>query len=136
MSGTYPYFDGYLQLGGGADRSYGIGVRGGIPTSSWNEHSLYGRIDRPAGRHRRLLLNPGLFYHGGNSPNGANPGSFIALSQGIGLLFEGAGTSFTPGVTFVLGRLDRSSYGQLVAAKWAGFAVLSGSVMFRRRRYH
>ncbi len=133
ISGTFPYVDGYLQLGKRERAAEGLGVRVGLPLGGWNEHMVYGRIDRPLGRHQRLLLNPGIFYHGGNSPNGENPGTFLGLSQGFGLLFEGTHASFAPGVTLIVARVDRSSYGQTVASDWTGFAVFSASVMFHRR---
>lgn len=103
---VYPYLDSYVQLGQG-ERPYGLGARVGIPVSGWSQHQIYGRYDFKRNDGRRFLLNPALFLHTGNSPNGENPGHVLAFVQGIGFPFEGERVSFTPALSFVVGRSER-----------------------------
>jgi len=131
----YPYVEGYVQLRSGA-RPYGVGARLGLPATGWTEHQLYGRYDVRLGKGRRLLLNPGLFYHVGNSPNGENPGHFVALVQGVGLLLEGERTSVVPALSVAAGRGKRESYSQEIGPFNSVFAVASVNVTFHRRRTH
>jgi len=133
VNGTHPYVDGYVQLGNGA-RPYGLGARVGLPITGWLEHQLYGRYDVRVGETTRLLLNPALFVHHGRAPNGESPGSFVAFVQGAGLLFEGDGVSFTPGVAVVAGRAERTSYGRRVGPVPSVFGTASLGVTLHRRR--
>jgi hypothetical protein len=111
-----------------------VGARLGIPATSWSQHQVYGRYDVRLGDGRRLLLNPGLFYHGGNSPNGENPGHFLAVVQGVGVLFEGGQFSVVPALSVVAGRGERESYGQESGPFTSIFAAASVSVSWHRRR--
>ena len=133
LNGTLPYVDGYVQLGKGA-RPYGVGARVGLPVSGWLEHQLYGRYDVRVGPTTRLLLNPALFVHHGRSPNGENPGSFVAFVQGVGLLLERERVSFTPGVALVAGRAERISYGRQFGPVTSVFGTASLGVTLHRRR--
>lgn len=126
LAGFYPYAHGYVQLRPGP-RPFGIGTRAAISFAGWYELSLHARQDVPLGRRTRLLLVPAGFLHGGNSPNGRNPGTFAAVAQGIGLERDAGRSSVTPSVLFVLGRVDRSSYGQRTTDV-TGFLVMSLSV--------
>jgi hypothetical protein len=101
ISGIYPYADGYLQLDTGPTPA-GVGVRAAF-LPRWVQGQLYGRFDLPVGARARLLLNPAVFVQTGTSPNHRNPGTFLALVQGIGLLLEGDYVSLTPGVALVAG---------------------------------
>jgi len=83
LNGTFPYVEGYAQLGRGTI-PFGIGARAGIPIG-WAMHELYGRVDIPLSQSARVLWNPGVVYLVGNSPNGENPGSLTALTQGVGV---------------------------------------------------
>src|SRR4029078_7915499 len=53
LNGTFPYFEGYAQLGRGKI-PFGIGARGGVPTG-WAMDQLYGRLDVPLSASARLL---------------------------------------------------------------------------------
>lgn len=130
LSGTYPYADAYLQLSRRPRRSFGIGARLGIPTGSWNEYAIYARVDRPLGAHDRLLFDPAVFYHVGNSPNGQNPGWLLAFAPGIGLMIEGKRTSVTPAVSLVAGGGDRrgDSFGALFLVLSVGLALHGNQV--------
>jgi len=130
---VHPYVEGYVQAGRG-ERPYGVGARLGVPLTGWAEHQLYGRYDVPLGNGQRLLLNPGLFYHGGHSPNGENPGHFVAVIQGVGLLLEGERTSVVPTLSIVAGRGNRESYGQEIGPFTSIFATASVNVSWHRRR--
>jgi len=94
LNGTFPYLEGYAQLGRGKI-PFGIGARAGIPLD-WAMHELYGRVDIPLSQWARLLWNPGVVYLTGNSPNGENPGSLTAISQGVGLQLGVGNFTFTP----------------------------------------
>jgi hypothetical protein len=98
------------------------------------QHQLYGRYDVPLGRSARLLLNPALLVQHGRAPNGENPGSFIALVQGVGLLIEEERVSFTPAVALVAGRADRNSYGRQYGSTAAVFGTASLGITVHRRR--
>jgi hypothetical protein len=132
VSGTHPYIDGYLQLGSGRS-PYGIGARVG-PISNWREHQLYGRYDVSLGGRSRLLLNPALFVHEGQAPNGENPGTFIGFVQGVGLLFEGEHVSWTPALALVAGRAERTSYGTKFGPTTSVFGAASLGMTVHRRR--
>lgn len=122
LSGFYPYAHGYVQLAEGP-RPWGVGGRIGLSFSGWTEASLHLRRDVVLGGATRLLLTPTLFWHGGNSPNGMNPGTFVAIAQGVGLEHRLDGVSVAPSVLLVVGRVDRSSYGRATTENTA-FAVL------------
>jgi hypothetical protein len=133
LGGLFPYLDGYIQLGGGR-QPFGIGARLGPPLTSWREHQLYGRYDLRLSQSARLLLNPAVFLHEGNSPNGASRGSFLAFVQGVGVLLEGERVSWTPAVALVAGRAERNSYGQEYGPVRSVFGVASLGVTFHRPR--
>jgi hypothetical protein len=127
----YPYLEGYIQLSQ-ASRPFGIGGRFGPPLSGWTEHQVYARYDIPLGPGRYVLLNPAIFYHTGNSPNGAQPGHFLAYVQGVGLLLEGSSVSITPAVALVLGRGKRESFSPETFS--TAFGAVSVSITFHRKR--
>lgn len=132
VSGVHPYVDGYVQLASGR-RPFGVGARLGPPVTSWREHQLYARYDMRLGGGRRLLVNPALFIHEGRAPNGESPGSFVGFVQGVGLLHEGAYVSWTPAVALVMGRAQRTSYGQQYGPVWSMFGTASLGVTLHRR---
>jgi hypothetical protein len=133
VSGVHPYVDGYVQLGAGR-RPFGVGARVGPPLTGWREHQLYARYDVPLGGRARLLLNPAFFVHEGRSPNGENPGTFLALVQGVGLLLEGERVSWTPAVALVAGRARRTSYGERYGPERSVFGAASLGVTVHQRR--
>jgi hypothetical protein len=132
--GMVPYVEAYAQLGGDTARAYGLGARIGIPAFGWASHQLYARYDVPLAGGTRLLLNPGVFLHAGNSPNGENPGHFVALVPAIGVEHRGARRTTVPAVALVVGRGERESYGRPVRPFTAVFAAASVSVTFHRPR--
>ena len=132
-SGSHPYIDGYVQLGAGRS-PFGIGARVGPPISNWREHQLYARYDIPLGSRARVLLNPSVFLHEGESPNGENPGRFVGFVQGIGVLLEGERVSWTPALALVAGRAERTSYGVDYGPTTSVFGAASIGVTFHRRR--
>ena len=123
FSGINPYVEGYLQLRSGL-RPFGVGARVGLPLLRWREDALYARYDVPLRKTLRLLVVPSLYRYGGNSPNGANPGSFIAFVQGVGLEHQGF---ITPWAATVLGRTRRESYGVPTRGNTV-FLVLGASI--------
>jgi hypothetical protein len=129
-----PFIGAYTQLGKGERSAYGIGGRLGLPVISWSSSQIYGRYDRLLAPGQRLLLNPAIVLHRGNSPNGENPGHFLALVQGVGVELEGRNVSFIPGGSLVLLRGDRSSYGQPEGPFTTAFATASVAVVFHRKR--
>lgn len=134
INGTYPYLQGFFQLGGleGGD-PWGIGGRLGIPFGTWHEHRLFGRYDVRLDEQTRILLNPALYYFAGNSPNGKNPGSFVGFVQGIGLELRGERVSFIPAASLIVGRTERESYGEKAASSTTVFGAASISFILRRR---
>lgn len=135
LNGLSPYVGGYLQLGKDERSAYGVGGRLGIPfVISWSTSQVYGRYDRILAPGRRLLLNPGIMLHAGNSPNGENPGHFLGLVQGVGLELEGARVSFTPSASVVVARGERNSYGMFGGPFTTAFGTASVAVTFHRRR--
>jgi hypothetical protein len=128
INGVYPYAEGYVQV---VSRPVpaGIGGRLGIG-GGWSEHHLYGRLDVPLGKRGRLLVNPGLFYHAGNTPNGQIPGSFLGLVQSLGLEAGVGRIRFTPGLALVWGRAERTPYGRPIGPVWRTFAAVSLGITF------
>ena len=131
-AGTHPYIDAYAQLGTGRS-PFGIGARLG-PFGNWREHQVYGRYDVRFGDRSRLLLNPALFIHEGESPNGENPGTFVGFVQGVGVLFEGRKVSWTPAVALVAGRSQRTSSGQKFGPTRSVFGAASLGMTVHRER--
>jgi hypothetical protein len=131
----YPYLEGYAQLNRAEQNPWGAGVRVGVPVQSWTEHQLFARFDRPLGDGKRLLFNPTLFLHTGNSPNGANPGHMLAFVPGVGVLFEGETMSFIPAVSLGVGRGERRSVSRDEGGPFTTvFGTVSMSVVGHRKR--
>ena len=133
ISGVHPYLDGYIQLAEG-QRPFGVGARIGPPVTSWREHQLYARYDIPVGGSTRVLLNPAIFLHEGRAPNGASPGWFLGLVQGVGLQHESENISWTPSVAVVAARAQRNSYGRQYGPEASVFATASLGVTLHRAR--
>jgi len=134
FAGVFPYARVYAQLGQG-ERPWGAGIELGIPFDySWHEHRLFGRMDIPLRDNQRLLLNSSLFLHAGNSPNGQNPGSFIAFVPAAGLLLHRRTSEVIPSLALVVGRGTRESYGAQLEPFHAVFAIFSVSFTVHRSR--
>jgi len=133
LNGLNPYLDAYLQLSTARKLPFGVGARLGLPLDSWSEHQVYGRLDLALGPDVRLLLNPGLFYHTGHSPNDQNPGSFLGLVQGVGIEFSDGPIAIIPGLAFVWGRAERTSYGEQIGPAYQAFVTASVGIVFRRK---
>ena len=131
-AGMHPYIDAYAQLGAGRS-PWGVGGRLGV-FGNWREHQVYGRYDVRLGNRSRLLLNPALFIHEGASPNGENPGKFVGFVQGVGVLFEGRNVSWTPAISLVSGRADRTSYGEKIGPTTSVFGAASLGLTLHRER--
>ena len=131
-SGTHPYIDAYAQIGTGRS-PWGLGARLG-PFGNWREHQVYGRYDVRFNDRSRLLLNPALFIHEGESPNGNNPGKFVGFVQGVGVLFEGRRVSWTPAVALVAGRAERTSSGEKFGPTTSVFGAASLGMTLHRER--
>lgn len=129
----FPYVDVYSQIGGDTARAFGVGARLGVPVTGWGNHQVYARVDVPMENGARLLWNPALFAHFGNSPNGENPGHFFALVNGLGLEQPGARATWVPAVALVVGRGERESYGNRHTFTTV-FGTASLSVTLHRRR--
>lgn len=131
--GVFPYVEGYVQMNGDSLRAFGVGARAGIPVFGWSNHQLYARYDLPLANGTRLLLNSGVFLHTGNSPNGENPGHFVALVPAVGVEHRGRRRTTIPALALVLGRGERDSYGQQVGPFTTVFAAASVSITYHRR---
>jgi hypothetical protein len=131
LNGFYPYAEGYLQLGRSADRPYGVGARVSV-LGSWRQHQLYARVDRAIAPDVKLLWNPAILVHSGNSPNGANPGSIHALVNGFGLELGTGNVAFIPSISIVASRAQHSSYGREMEREQRVFATGSMGVILRR----
>lgn len=133
LNGTHPYAEGFVQTAEGA-RPFGLGARLGLPLSGWYEHQIYARYDVRLGPSTRLLVNPAVFVHHGRSPNGENPGSFIAFVQGVGFLMERERVSIVPGASLVVGQAERNSYGRRYGPAMSVFGTASLGITLRRRK--
>ena len=107
ISGVMPYADGYIQMGD-APYPYGFGLRVGT-LGHLLDVTFTGRLDVPLATGGRLVLNSSLYGLFGNSPNGANPGSFLAFVQGVGIQ-PAPGVMLS--VSAVAGTTHRESYGR------------------------
>jgi hypothetical protein len=134
FDGLMPFIGAYRQLAKSERSAYGIGGRLGLPIVSWKSSQLYGRYDRLLAPGQRLLLNPALVLHWGNSPNGENPGHYVGIAQGVGMEFEGKSVSFIPAASVVLLRGERSCYGTCDGPFTTAFATASVAVVFHRKR--
>lgn len=135
VNGLYPYVEAYIQLDTTHTRPFGIGARLGFPVSGWSEHQLYVRRDFHVRDNMRLLWNPGLVIHFGNSPNGQNPGTFLGIAQGFGAELGTKQTVFTPSVALVYGRTSRSGgFDFQNGTESKVFATAAMSMTFRPRK--
>jgi len=135
MSGIYPYVEGFAQLSRPGRNPWGLGVRAGVPLTSWTEHQLFARYDLPLRGETRLLLNPALFIHTGASPNGENDGTLVAFVQGVGLLHRRPGMSVIPSLSLAVGRGERDTrFGDEGGPFTTAFGTASVSVVLHRRR--
>jgi hypothetical protein len=133
-SGFYPFLEVYTQLDTGRT-PFGIGGRIGLPLIGWSEHRLYGRMDFPAGNGKdRLLWNPGLVLTMGASPNGENTGTFIGVTNGLGIQMGDGGVVWTPSVSLVSGRASINRWGEREGPEWSTFMTAAMSVSFRRKK--
>ena len=115
-------------------RAFGVGAKLGVPLVGWSNHQVYARYDIPLRDGSRLLWNPGLFAHFGNSPNGENPGHFLAMVQAVGLEHRGERRTMVPAVALVVGQGRRESYDTSEGPFTTVFGVATLSVTFHRRR--
>ena len=122
-SGTFPYATGYLQLARGP-RPFGVGARVGVPVGSWREDAVFARYDLSSGS-TRFVLTPTIFLHSGNSPNGQQPGWFLALAPAFGVQHSFSGVSATGSLTPVVGRTRRGSLNFGLRERW-----VTGNVAF------
>ncbi|RMG36811.1 MAG: hypothetical protein D6732_07685 [Methanobacteriota archaeon] len=102
----------YRQLHDGGKVDYGIGGRIGLPLLiEWYSHQIFFRYDLRLKKKLKLLLNPTLYYHTGESPNGANQGSLLFLTPSIGLALESKHVTLFPNVSLIMGKgnLNRRS---------------------------
>jgi hypothetical protein len=129
-----PFVGAYKQLAKSERSAYGIGGRVALPLVSWNWSQVYGRYDRILRPGQRLLVNPAVLLHWGNSPNGENPGYYVGLVQGVGMEEEGDHASFIPAVSVGLLSGKRSSYGQSGGPFTTAFATASLTVVLHRKR--
>jgi hypothetical protein len=134
LSGVHPYAEAYVQFASARRLPIGLGARLGNPFATWTEHQIYGRVDLPITSRQRLLLNPALFYHAGNSPNGENPGSFLGFVQGVGVEFDLGAVSVRPAAAVVWGRAERTSYGQRYGPTTKAFGTASLALSVHRPR--
>ena len=133
----FPYVEGYTQLSGDSARAFGVGARLGVgqPVLGWGNHQVYARYDIPLAGGTRVLWNPGLYLHAGNSPNGDNPGHFLALVQGVGVEHRRERSTIVPAVALVVGRGDRQSAADEEEGPFtAVFGAASVSITFHRPR--
>lgn len=134
ISGMHPFVHGYVQLREG-ERPYGVGARVGVPFAGWHQHQVYGRYDLMLTGQNRLILNPALFLHTGNSPNGENSGTFLAFVPTVGLEIPRGYVSLLPTASLVTGWTDRESYNQSVgSAVRSTFPTFSIGIMVRPPR--
>jgi hypothetical protein len=134
MDAFSPFVGAYKQLGKSERSAYGIGGRVALPLISWNWSQVYGRYDRILRPGQRLLVNPAVLLHWGNSPNGENPGYYVGLVQGVGMQEEGDHASFIPAVSVGLLSGKRSSSGQPERSFTTAFATASLTVVLHRKR--
>jgi hypothetical protein len=133
MAGSSGYTEIYKQMGDAPGRPWGVGGRIGIPWADWSEHRLFARFERPAGDHS-LVLNPTLYLYTGNSPNGQNPGTFVAFIQGFGLVDRRERTTVIPALAAGVGRGWRKQYGEEIGPFNTAFATASISIIVHRQR--
>lgn len=79
----------------------------GIPIG-WHSHQLFFVYDLKLNDRMKVLINPGIFHHAGQSPNGANTGSLLFFMQCIGMAIECNYITFFPGASFIAGRGELS----------------------------
>ena len=131
VNGVWPYAEAYMQLRRSSAAPFGLGLRlGGI--SNWRQGQIYGRVDRRLSPGRTLLWNPGVFYHGGRSPNGQNPGRVWALVNGFGLELAKGFVAFTPSVSLVAAHGEHSTFSTAPTSGARVFGTAGAALTLRR----
>lgn len=134
LNGVFPFLEGYVQLDTSRTRPYGVGARVGLPVWSWNQHQIYARVDFPWSESTRVLWNPGIVLHTGQSPNGENPGSLLGVVQGVGVQHGAGSTVLTPSLAVVIARATHRSAGRQYGPTTSVFVNAGMSVTFRKPR--
>ena len=132
MNGLVPQLELYRQLHDGDKSDYGLGGRLGIPIG-WHSHQLFFVYDRMLNDYLKLIFNPALFYHTGQSSNGANTGSLLFFTPGIGLTIESKYMTFLPGISFIAGRGKLSLSGEPIRRFSDFFMTFSLAITIHKR---
>lgn len=127
-----PQVEVYGQLYDGKKVDVGVGARAGIPVFGWAAHQAFLRSDYQLRRNIKLLVDPGVYYHTGKSPNGETKGSLLFFTQSVGLAFTTRRVTFTPSLSLVTGSGDIKRWASGSEHHRDTFAAVSISVSFHR----
>ena len=130
VNGLTPYVEGYVQLSRSA-APFGLGARVGS-MGSWSEHQVYLRFEKTVAENTKLLWNPGVLVHTGNSPNGDNPGTLRALVNGFGIEAASGSVAVTPSASVVWSRAEHRSGSQQHGPETRFFITAAMSMTLRR----
>jgi hypothetical protein len=127
-----PYVDGYVQLSESKTRPFGIGARVSASGSRWVQTNVYGRADLPLGDNLRVMWNPGIVALSASSPDGTGKGSFVGMTQGVGLQIGAGSVLFTPSVAGVLGVANRTNFSTTLGPETNLIWTAGVAIEFRR----
>lgn len=133
VSLAMPYVEGYVQLSRSPSRPFGIGGRFGT-IGELSQGQLYARLDKPLSPGRRLVWNPGLFYH---EERGQNHGRIFAVANGFGLELSKRWVAATPSLTVVVANAHHtnSTLPPRATPETRVFGVAALGLAFRRDPY-
>lgn len=127
FNGSFPFLEAYFQRDTTRGHAFGVGGRLGFAMDGWAQHQVYLRFDRPLDGDRVLMIDPGLIYHQGHSPNGANTGSILGLVVGFGV--ERPGGFWVPTVSAGITHAGHTVAGTQYGPELRAF--LAGGLLFR-----
>jgi hypothetical protein len=131
LNGFFPYAEGYVQLSRSAAAPYGVGARVSV-FGNWRQQQIYARVNKPLRPDVTMLWNPGVLVHQGRSPNGENPGSILALVNGLGLELGSGSTALTPSIAVVLSHSQHDNWNGQSTPETRLFATAAIGLAFRR----
>lgn len=133
LNGHWAYGSVYVQLHDGEQHDYGIGMRSAPSLEVIDQH-VYGRYDLTLPSGRRVLWNPGVYYHLERKYREVR---MVALVQSVGTEKSSGHWILRPAATLVLARgryEDDPTYPETSGAEHTfqtAFAVFSVGLVFR-----
>jgi hypothetical protein len=131
IASIVPYVEGYIQLSDSKTRPFGVGARLGAIGQNFVQGQVFGRYDIPLNANIRFMWNPGVYVLNASSGDGIGHGSFIGITQGVGLQLGAGSFVFTPSAAVVWGMADRTAWSRELGPESHLFGTVGVAIGFR-----